>query len=63
MNKFFQNALKIIYAFLEQFVFYVAAVVAFLCWVYFGNMYLAIALFILICIFFWGIPLIVKRNK
>ena len=63
MNEIFQNALKIIYAFLEQVVFYVAAVVAFLCWVSFGNMYLAIAVFILICLFFWAIPSIVKRNK
>ncbi len=63
MKVFFQNTLKVFYAFVEQFVFYIAAIIAFLCWVSFENIYLTISLFILICILFWAIPSVVKRNK
>ncbi len=63
MNKYFQNVLKIIYAFIEQFVFYIAAIAAFLYWVTFDNKYIAISIFILICMIFWAIPSILKRKK
>lgn len=62
MKSSFQNALKFVYAFLEQFVFYIAAIVAFLCWVYLGNIYIAISIFLLICILFWMIPSILKKK-
>ena len=63
MKSCFQNVLKSIYAFLEQFVFYIAAIVAFLCWVSLGNLYIAISIFLLICILFWTIPSILKKKK
>lgn len=63
MKSSFQNALKFAYAFLEQFVFYIAAIVAFLCWVSLGNLYIAISVFLSICILFWAIPSIFKKKK
>jgi hypothetical protein len=63
MKSSFQNVIKFIYEFLEQFVFYIAAIVAFLCWVSLGNIYIAISIFLLICILFWAIPSIFKKKK
>ena len=62
MKFFFQNTLKVFYAFVEQFVFYMAVIIAFLCWVSFENIYLTISIFILIFILFWASPYGVKRN-
>ena len=63
MRKMFQNALKVVYALVEQFVFYVAAFIAFLLWISLGNIYLSILVFIFICVLFWLIPSVIKRNK
>lgn len=63
MKSSFLNALKFVYAFLEQFVFYIAAIIAFLCWVSLGNIYIAISIFLLICILFWTIPSILKKRS
>lgn len=63
MKDHLQAALKFIYALVEQFVFYFAAIVAFLYWVSFGNTYIAVSIFILICILFWALPSILKRKR
>lgn len=62
MKSSFQNALKLVYVFLEQFAFYIAAIVAFLCWISLGNIYIAISIFLLICILFWAIPSVLKKK-
>ena len=63
MKNYFQKALTFIYLLVEQFVFYIAAIVAFLYWVSYGNIYITIAIFILICILFLVIPSMLKRKK
>jgi len=64
VSKYILVALKIVYSLAEQFVFYLAAVVGFLVWVIFGNMYVSILAFVLICIVFWMLPTVfAKKNK
>ena len=62
MKVYMQKTLKLIYVFVEQFVFYFAAIVAFFCWVYFGNIYVTALIFILICTLFWILPKAFKRK-
>ena len=63
MKHYLLKTLKLIYSLIEQFVFYFAVVVAFLSWFSFGNIYIAIAVFVVIPVVFWMFPLIFKKNN
>lgn len=63
MNNHFQMAVKFIYSIIEQFVFYLAAGAGFLAWIYFGNIYISVFVFVFICGVFWALPSLIKRNK
>jgi len=63
MKHYLLKTLKLIYSLIEQFVFYFAVIVAFLSWFSFGNIYIAIAVFVVIPVVFWMFPLIFKKNN
>lgn len=64
MSRYILVVLKIVYSLAEQFVFYLAVVIGFLVWIAFGNVYVSILAFILICIVFWMLPSVfAKKNK
>lgn len=63
MKNYLQSVSKTIYALVEQFVFYLAAIAGFVAWVSLGNIYIAGAIFIIICVLFWALPSMLKREK
>jgi hypothetical protein len=49
-------------AILEQFVLLGALIAGLICWVTFDNVYVATSVFMLICMLFWAIPSLIKRQ-
>jgi len=63
MRAYFRMAIKFIYAIIEQFIFYLAAIAGFLSWLCFGNTYLAISIFFIICLSFWALSTVIKQKN
>jgi hypothetical protein len=63
MRAYLRMAIKFIYAIIEQFIFYLAAIIGFLSLLYFGNAYLAISVFFIIFLSFWALSTVIKQKK
>jgi len=63
MRTYLRMAIKFIYAIIEQFIFYLAAIISFLSWLYFGNASLAISVFFIICLPSWASSTVIKQKK